>query len=44
MRDSVRSIDVSLSAADLADLDAAAPTGTTAGPRYAERGMRMVKL
>lgn len=44
MRDSAGSTDVSLSAADLADLDAAAPTGTTAGPRYAERGMRMVKL
>ena len=44
MRDSVGAPDVSLSADDLADLDAAAPKGTTAGPRYAERGMRMVKI
>ena len=44
MRDSVGSPDIALSTDDLADLDAAAPNGTTAGPRYAERGMRMVKL
>ena len=44
MRDSVGSPDIVLSTDDLADLDAAAPNGTTAGPRYAERGMRMVKL
>ena len=44
MRDSAGSPEVSLSHGDLADLDAAAPTGTTAGLRYAERGMRMVKL
>jgi aryl-alcohol dehydrogenase-like predicted oxidoreductase len=44
MRDSVRSPDVSLSDDDLKDLDAAAPSGMTAGPRYAERGMRMVKI
>jgi diketogulonate reductase-like aldo/keto reductase len=44
MRDSAGSTDVSLSTQDVADLDAAAPKGTTAGPRYAERGMRMVKL
>ena len=44
MRDSVGSPDIALSTDDLADLNAAAPNGTTAGPRYAERGMRMVKL
>jgi aryl-alcohol dehydrogenase-like predicted oxidoreductase len=44
MRDSAGSPEVSLSHGDLADLDAAAPTGMTAGLRYAERGMRMVKL
>ena len=44
MRDSAAAPDVNLSEADLAALDAAAPTGKTAGPRYGERGMRMVKL
>jgi aryl-alcohol dehydrogenase-like predicted oxidoreductase len=44
MRDSAASPDVKLSDADLAALDAAAPKGKTAGPRYGERGMKMVKL
>jgi aryl-alcohol dehydrogenase-like predicted oxidoreductase len=44
MRDSAGSPEVTLSNTDLADLDAAAPTGTTAGPRYGERGMKMVKI
>lgn len=44
MRDSAGAPELVLAAADLADLDAAAPSGTTAGDRYAERGMRMVKL
>ena len=44
MRDSAGSPDVSLTAIDLEDLIAAAPKGKTAGPRYAERGMRMVKV
>ena len=44
MQDSAASPDVTLSEADIAALDAAAPTGTTAGPRYSERGMKMVKL
>lgn len=44
MRDSAAAPDVTLSDADIAALDAAAPRGTTAGPRYAERGMKMVKL
>jgi aryl-alcohol dehydrogenase-like predicted oxidoreductase len=44
MRDSAAAPDVTLSDADIAALDAAAPKGTTAGLRYAERGMKMVKL
>jgi aryl-alcohol dehydrogenase-like predicted oxidoreductase len=44
MRDSAAAPDVTLSAADIKALDAAAPKGTTAGLRYAERGMKMVKL
>ena len=44
MQDSAGSPDVILSDDDLAKLNSAAPTGRTAGPRYAERGMRMVKL
>ena len=44
MRDSVGSPNVLLNGDDLADLDAAAPKGATAGPRYGEQGMRRVKL
>jgi len=44
MADSVGAPDVVLTAQDLAEIDAAAPRGGTAGPRYAEHGMRMVKL
>ena len=44
MRDSAGSVDVTLTADDLTAIDAAAPSGGTAGPRYGERGMRMVKL
>jgi aryl-alcohol dehydrogenase-like predicted oxidoreductase len=44
MRDSAAAPEVALSDADIAALDAAAPKGTTAGLRYAERGMKMVKL
>jgi aryl-alcohol dehydrogenase-like predicted oxidoreductase len=44
MRDSAGAPNVVLNSTDLAELDAAAPVGTAAGPRYAERGMRMVKL
>jgi aryl-alcohol dehydrogenase-like predicted oxidoreductase len=44
MRDSAASPDVTLSDADIAALDAAAPKGRTAGLRYGERGMKMVKL
>ena len=44
MRDSAGSPSVRLTIGDLAALDAAAPNGGTAGPRYAERGMKMVKI
>jgi len=44
MEDSVAAADLTLTADDLATLDGAAPSGATAGPRYSERGMRMVKL
>ncbi len=42
--DSMAAVDVALTAADLADLDAAAPRGGTAGPRYGERMMAMVRI
>ena len=44
MRDSAGACDVVLTADDLAALTAAAPAGSTAGPRYAEAGMARVKL
>ena len=44
MEDSAKAADVMLDANDLAALDAAAPRGGTAGPRYSEQGMRMVRL
>jgi aryl-alcohol dehydrogenase-like predicted oxidoreductase len=44
MEDSAKAADVTLDAEDLAKLDAAAPRGGTAGPRYGEAGMRMVRL
>jgi aryl-alcohol dehydrogenase-like predicted oxidoreductase len=44
LRDSVAAPAVALTQEDMAALDAAAPMGATAGPRYAERGMRMVRL
>ncbi|MFZ5727183.1 MAG: aldo/keto reductase [Pseudomonadota bacterium] len=44
MEDSVGASDVTLTAADLAAIDAAAPKGGTRGPRYGEQGMRMVRL
>jgi aryl-alcohol dehydrogenase-like predicted oxidoreductase len=43
MEDSVAAADVMLTEDDLADLDAAAPRGGTAGPRYSQRGMAMVR-
>ena len=44
MADSAAATDLMLTADDLATLDAVSPRGTTAGPRYAERGMKMVRL
>jgi aryl-alcohol dehydrogenase-like predicted oxidoreductase len=44
MADSVGAADVTLDADDLARLDAAAPRGGTAGPRYGERMMAMTRL
>lgn len=44
MEDSVAAADVTLTTADLATLNAAAPVGATAGPRYGEAGMKMVRL
>ena len=44
MRDSAGAPDLALTADDLATIEAAAPNGGTAGPRYGERGMRSVKL
>ena len=44
MRDSARASDVTLSEHDIAAIDASAPTGQTAGPRYAAAGMARVKL
>jgi len=44
MEDSAKSADMVLDADDLAALDKAAPRGGTAGPRYGEAGMKMVRL
>ena len=44
MEDSVGAADVTLSAEDITALNAASPRGGTAGPRYGERGMKMVRL
>lgn len=44
MRDSVKADQVALTQEDMAALDAAAPPGATAGPRYGEQGMRMVRI
>lgn len=44
MEDSAGAADVTLTAEDLATLDAVSPRGGTAGPRYGERGMRMVRI
>jgi aryl-alcohol dehydrogenase-like predicted oxidoreductase len=44
MEDSAKAADVSLDTDDMEKLEAAAPRGGTAGPRYGERGMKMVRL
>ena len=42
--DSIRAADLTLTPQDLARLDAAAPRGGTAGPRYGEQMMAMTRL
>lgn len=42
--DSAKAADIQLDGDDLTKLEAAAPRGGTAGPRYGERGMKMVRL
>jgi aryl-alcohol dehydrogenase-like predicted oxidoreductase len=44
LEDSAAAVDVRLSDQDSAELGAAVPPGAAAGPRYSERGMRMVRL
>jgi aryl-alcohol dehydrogenase-like predicted oxidoreductase len=44
LEDSAAAIDVRLSEQDLAELGEAVPPGAAAGPRYSERGMRMIRL
>ena len=44
LRDSARAPGVTLSSDDLAAIEAVAPSGRTAGPRYAKAGMARVKL
>ena len=44
MEDSARAVELVLDLEDLEVLEAAAPLGGTAGPRYGERGMKMVRL
>jgi aryl-alcohol dehydrogenase-like predicted oxidoreductase len=44
MEDSAKAVDIKLDADDLVKLENAAPRGGTAGPRYGERGMRMVRI
>jgi aryl-alcohol dehydrogenase-like predicted oxidoreductase len=44
LEDSMAAVNVTLSTADLDALDAAAPAGGTAGPRYDEMAMKMVRI
>ncbi len=44
MEDSVGAADITLTAGDLAAIEAAAPRGGTSGPRYGEIAMRMVRI
>ena len=43
LEDSMAAADLALSGEDLRALDEAAPVGGTAGPRYGERMMKMVR-
>lgn len=42
--DSIKAVEIDLDAEDIASIDAVAPRGGTAGPRYGEIGMKMVRL
>jgi hypothetical protein len=42
VEENAAAVDVHLTAGDLASLDAVAPRGAAAGPRYPEAGMRTV--
>jgi len=44
LEDSMAAVDIKLAEADLDELEAAAPVGGTAGPRYGEAMMSMVRL
>lgn len=44
LEDSMAAVDVGLTAEDLDELEKAAPVGGTAGPRYGDRMMSMVRL
>ena len=44
MEDSARATELTLTADDLAAIEAAAPRGSASGARYGEQGMRMVRL
>ncbi|RZM06749.1 MAG: aldo/keto reductase, partial [Sphingomonas sp.] len=44
LEDSMKAAEVTLSAPDLAKLDAAAPRGGTAGPRYGEKALSMTRI
>ncbi len=44
LEDSMAAVDIKLTSADLDELEAAAPVGGTAGPRYGETMMSMVRL
>lgn len=44
LEDSMAAVDISLTETDLDELEAAAPVDGTAGPRYGERMMSMVRL
>jgi aryl-alcohol dehydrogenase-like predicted oxidoreductase len=44
LEDSMAAVDVKLNEADLDELEAAAPIGGTAGLRYGDRMMSMVRL
>ena len=44
LEDSMAAVDIKLTSADFDELEAAAPVGGTAGPRYGETMMSMVRL